>query len=290
MLEHCGGYSTEADPDFANLKEHLNTMTADEVIKELDAALDAAELSGKEIDLNVLHLYDDALSEKTAPKEDGLPVRDFWEKFQYDHPTLFKQPDNVKPMYRMSLHHTRLFQRLIIAAVVAAVVIGGALANRYMTRVTDHGETMRVSSPSGNMVREDDDLKGYASLEAALKDKGISASGIAITWIPADYHFESANAVDTEDGVKITAIYRDADGDGKIVFRLTQIKKSKTSIDYEKNDDYSRTIYSQEMPYYLMRNNKDTRILWDVGNLHCNIYGDVTEEILEEMVKSIIVR
>lgn len=290
MLEHCGGYSTEADPDFANLKEHLNTMTADEVIKELDAALDAAELSGKEIDLDALHLYDDALSEKTAPKEDGLPVRDFWEKFQYDHPTLFKQPDNVKPMYRMSLHHTRLFQRLIIAAVVGAVVIGGALANRYMNRVTDQGETMRVSSPSGNMVREDADLKGYASLEAALKDKGISASGVAITWIPADHHLESANAVVTEDGVKITAIYRDAGGEEKITFRLTQFNQGDKSVDYEKNTDYSRTISIQSTPYYLMKNNEDVRIMWDVGSVFCNIYGDATEKELEEMVKSISVR
>lgn len=282
-----------SEEDLTALARDLKKLSAATVFSDLQKRLDESALIGVAVDPKVLELYYSILDEKDPVPDEGPSFDESWGKFQKRHAWLFSDDHIVSTEMISTKSHrfrpmllSRRGRQLLVVAAVLILLAGVAFAVRFGNIVLDRGETIISKSPSGVMVMDEASADGYHSLEEALEDCGIGKDGILLTWIPEEYSVQEIYATKLDSTIKINVIFSTIDK-RRLYYRIIRDIDGTFVVGYEKNDSYQTTWPINGINYYLMNNNADRRVMWEVGNTYCNLFGDISEEQLKAMVESI---
>lgn len=281
------------EKDIAALALDLKKLSAAAVFSDLQKRLDESARTGVAVDPNVLELYYSILDEKDPVPYEGPSFDESWGKFQKRHAWLFSDDHIVSPERISTKSHkfrpmllSRRGRQLLVVAAILILLAGVAFAVRFGNIVLDRGETIVSKQPCGVMIMDEATSDGYGSLDEALEDCGISKNGTLLTWIPVEYSVEGIHVTKLEGIIKINTVFR-GNGDRRLYYRIVREFDGNSNVEYEKNDSYSDLWHINGIDYYLMNNNDDRRVMWDIGSTYCNLFGDVTVEQLKSMVESI---
>jgi len=279
-------YGKEADhAGYANLKEHLKGMTADELRAELDALFEEEARSGEEAEPELVEIYLDALD--AACEDEPVPgdMEKSWNTFKANNPDLFPKAEG-KPR-KNGFSFRRFFEAAVL---VAALLVLSAAAFQWPDYVVSWGrEILSIGPPeSGNMVLEEVDENGYASLAEAVESIGVTDLPLP-SWIPPSFSIRSINTQNVFTYVKITAVYSKEDNTS-IAIRVSYYPDSKDmpNLSFEKNDDGRHEIDAKDgIEFFFTENYGSAQVGWINGNCLCSISGEISKEELKEIVNSI---
>lgn len=154
----------------------------------------------------------------------------------------------------------------------------------------ERGGSLEVSVPTSH---EPDGTGSYASLQDALDAYGITAP-IAPKWIPKGYAAESVDAITTEYGANITAIYmfqgNQSETDAASSIVVSVIFDLSGAMDYhvQKDEDNPEVYEKNDVEHYIMTNAGDNVVVWQQGSCKCVISSeDVGTKDLKMIIDSI---
>lgn len=284
MLQQDGKSRVEADTR-ANLEEHLNTKTVEELKKELDMMFEREESEGIEADPKVVLEYYEAIEKKGQNKQTQYPgsFEESWATFTKNHPDLFPKEERKPRAPRFQLRH------IIEAAVLAAIMLAvSATATDWPDYFITLGKGIFNMEPAaGVMELSEPSVDGYLSLEEAVIDI-CGADTPVPRWVPKEYAIESVIVQEVSDYVVITARYK---GDElqlmmRVTFYRDEAELLNISLEEIENDETS-TVYKKNNIDHLFINNFDRlQAVWKGKNCLYNISGDISIEDMERMVNS----
>lgn len=284
MLQQDGKSRVEADTR-ANLEEHLNAKTVEELKKELDMMFEREESEGIEADPKVVLEYYEAIEKKGQNKQTQYPgsFEESWATFTKNHPDLFPKEERKPRAPRFQLRH------IIEAAVLAAILLAvSAAATDWPDYFVTWGKgILNIEPAMGVMELSEPSVDGYISLEEAVID--ICGEGTSVPkWIPEKCIIKSIIVQRILDRTMITAIYESEEQ--QIAVRVTyyQDKAELSNIALEETEeDENATIYSKNGIDHLFISNFDRlHAVWKNGNCLYNISGVTSVGDLERMVNS----
>lgn len=121
------------------------------------------------------------------------------------------------------------------------------------------------------------------SLAEALAQNGIDATGLP-TWIPRDYSIYSITSKVSDGIVKCVAEFESNRGD--LMMRVTSYAMENT-IAVEERDESSRCYSKGNVDYYIISNNDQVKISWQIGLNAYVIGGQISENEAKEIIDSI---
>lgn len=108
-------------------------------------------------------------------------------------------------------------------------------------------------------------------------------SNMVPTWIPDGYSLEKIEQDISPIQEIYRAFYRNED---KALEIRVQVYIDSDPIKIEINEDLIEIIESNNIKYYIFSNYEQTRAIWVAGNYECYITGDVSYEIIKQMIDS----
>lgn len=84
----------------------------------------------------------------------------------------------------------------------------------------------------------------------------------------------------------MTELYENQSNDHVIIISVNIHQEPKASI-YEKDTNNVEVFQVNGIDHYIMNNNDQTTAVWFVDELECSITGDVSQDDLKTMIKSI---
>lgn len=284
MLQQDGKSRVEADTH-ANLEEHLNTKTVEELKKELDMIFEREEREGIEADPNVVLEYYEAIEKKGQNKQTQYPgsFEESWATFTKNHPDLFPKEERKPRAPRFQLRH------IIEAAVLAAILLAvSATATDWPDYFITLGKGIFNMEPAaGVMELSEPSVDGYFSLEEAVIDICGENTSV-LKWVPAGYAIKSVTVQEISDYIVIIAVY---EGNGsqltvRVTFYRDEAELLNISLE-EIEEDEEATVYSRNNVDHLIISNFDRlQAIWKNGNCLYNISGEISAKDMERMVNS----
>ena len=119
----------------------------------------------------------------------------------------------------------------------------------------------------------------YHSLTEALEQNGIDATGLP-TWIPQDYSIYSITSKVSDGIVKCVAEFESNRGD--LMMRVTSY-----AIENTIRDESSRCYSKGNVDYYIISNNDQVKISWQIGLNAYVIGGQISENEAKKIIDSI---
>lgn len=123
----------------------------------------------------------------------------------------------------------------------------------------------------------------FDSLAAALDAFGVSAK-LAPNQLPERFTLSNVNAINKSGGILIYADFESDDGFFQIrfkeasAFNPSNLEKENTNV----------TLYSYSgIDHYLLTDQGCQKVFWYNGEFECRMFGSVTEQEMEEVLKSI---
>lgn len=210
-----------------------------------------------------------------------------WAKLEEAHPLAFEDSSQLEemapsfPARKEKLHHVRHIHMLTRGAGVAAAVIvlstvtANALGFHPIHAILQWAEgiVQVCINPSGTMELPNSTPSEYHSLAEALEKNGIDATGLP-TWIPQDYSIYSITSKVSDGIVKCVAEFESNRGD--LMMRVTSYAIENT-IAVEERDESSRCYSKGNVDYYIISNNDQVKISWQIGLNAYVIGGQISE-------------
>ncbi|NLV23089.1 MAG: DUF4367 domain-containing protein [Syntrophomonadaceae bacterium] len=285
------------DGNAAQKYEHLSGLTPDELIDELADQWDA--MDDQEYDPQLMDAYLAALDEKD-PAVSDYSAEDSLAAFREEHSHLLQQ---VEPASKTSdriknprpLRRWRAF-RLVAATVVimlscmiAAQAFGldvfGAIAR--WTEETFHFGTSAQSDQTDESQAEED--YEYGSLQEALETNGISELA-APNWYPTGFELNEIGVFPTPPTIKLQATYQNGEKFIFVTIRQFASPEDANSGTFEKDNATVILFECNGITHYIMSNIDQATATWINQNLMCSISGDLSEDDLKDMIKSVYER
>lgn len=171
------------------------------------------------------------------------------------------------------------------AVIVLSTVTANALGFHPIHAILQWAEgiVQVCINPSGTMELPDSTPSEYHSLAEALAQNGIDATGLP-TWIPRDYSIYSITSKVSDGIVKCVAEFESNRGD--LMMRVTSYAMENT-IAVEERDESSRCYSKGNVDYYIISNNDQVKISWQIGLNAYVIGGQISENEAKEIIDSI---
>lgn len=270
-----------------------DTMTNTEILQAIEIMMDAPE---EEMNTDRIEEYLSILQSR-APVTEEYDSEVQWAKLEEAHPLAFEDSSQLEEMTppfsvrKEKLHHVRHIHMLTRGAGVAAAVIvlstvtANALGFHPIHAILQWAEgiVQVCINPSGTMELPDSTPSEYHSLAEALAQNGIDATGLP-TWIPRDYSIYSITSKVSDGIVKCVAEFESKRGD--LMMRVTSYAMENT-IAVEERDESSRCYSKGNVDYYIISNNDQVKISWQIGLNAYVIGGQISENEAKEIIDSI---
>lgn len=277
-----------------SLKEHLQTLDADQVLAELNEKTSQAQARGEELDPHIVLAYYDVL--------DGLAPIDIpagaktssISSFVSEHPnfTLDESvPAQQTPKRRifMNLRHHRVAAALL-TLVILATFTSVAVALEWPQKIYIWGiDTFQLGPTCGDMRLETPTEDGYSSLEDALSDYGVST--YTPSWMPKTVKLDDIAVSKSELWTSFYAIYvlkEDSSDFGAVKITVYNDLSKIPTVKYEDNGEGSRYFIELDgMDVVVSENEGDFRATWKVGNCTGIVYGGFSQSEIEKIVREL---
>lgn len=292
---HSGGH----DGDTAQINEHLNDMTAEELIDDLLDKWDA--MSDKNFDSQLLDTYLATLDEKD-PMAADFDAEASLAAFRKKHSQLFQQMEPVNiSLYTQPKHRRRSRWFVVrLTAAIVAVMLGCIVTAQAIgldvfgiiarwTKETFHFSASSSTGSGETSTYPTGAIMQYGSIQDALNAYGIKDL-IAPNWYPDGFQMKDCKISPSNDSIKFQAAYKNGEKFFAITVWQYASETEAGNLTFEK-DASDVIIYEYDgVKHYLMSNNNQMRAAWTSKNITCSISGDLSKEELQNMIKSIYER
>lgn len=256
-----------------------------ELLQEIEQLLEA---DAAEMDTDKLETYLDILQER-APVMEDYDAKAEWEKTKAQYPTLFTveppSKHSKKTEARRWFGSVRTVE-VVIAAALCLMITANAFGYNPIRQFLDWADgIIRVyNNPSGEMTLPSDDPSEYHSLAEALEAYDIDPNSCP-TWIPAEYAIDAVNVRDSKKILRISGIYLGERGE--LLIRVTSHKNDEYWANAVERDEGGRTYILGDREFFIVTNADRSKVGWIQGDCFYEINGLLTEQEIEEILKSI---
>lgn len=286
-------------PDKSALGTHPDTLNSEKsnstLLQEIEEMLASPSA---EMDTDKIEEYLALLQERAPVMEDYNPDTQ-WDKLTEQHPAIFTEDitatNDAPPVFKkrktldVSISRRRLafFRRaeVVLAAVLCLVVTANALGINpveVVLRWAD-GVVQVYTDPSGVMELPEGTLSEYRSLEAALRDNGITTDGLP-TWIPRDYALSEVSVKASDGWVKCTAFYQSERGE--MLIRVISYSTYDMGMAEEREEGGTRYSHNGT-DYYIVSNLEQSKVGWQVGTNSYVVSGQFSEKEARKIIDSV---
>ena len=228
-------------------------------------------------------------------------VQESYKRFCEKNPQLM-EPEKIaapaaaeskKPLAKSS---RKPFERIVALAATLVLMltlftVQASGSNLFRTLAEWTASVLRIGTDSSGQVSmgENDLTEGevriYATPEEMLSDLHIKGE-LVPTWVPDRFSLEGCEARKTEAGVSCYVVY--VDGGSDLALKMWQ-KPLEDIYLVEKNQKDASRFVTGAVEHYIFYDgeSKLEKAVWTRDNLECRIIGDVSQEEMERIVKSI---
>lgn len=228
-------------------------------------------------------------------------VQESYKRFCEKNPQLM-EPEKIaapaaaeskKPLAKSS---RKPFKRIVALAATLVLMltlftVQASGSNLFRTLAEWTASVLRIGTDSSGQVSmgENDLTEGevriYATPEEMLSDLHIKGE-LVPTWVPDRFSLEGCEARKTEAGVSCYVVY--VAGGSDLALKMWQ-KPLEDIYLVEKNQKDASRFVTGAVEHYIFYDgeSKLEKAVWTRDNLECRIIGDVSQEEMERIVKSI---
>lgn len=228
-------------------------------------------------------------------------VQESYKRFCEKNPQLM-EPEKIaapaaaeskKPLAKSS---RKPFKRIVALAATLVLMltlftVQASGSNLFRTLAEWTASVLRIGTDSSGQVSmgENDLTEGevriYATPEEMLSDLHIKGE-LVPTWVPDRFSLEGCEARKTEAGVSCYVVY--VAGGSDLALKMWQ-KPLEDIYPVEKNQKDASRFVTGAVEHYIFYDgeSKLEKAVWTRDNLECRIIGDVSQEEMERIVKSI---
>lgn len=228
-------------------------------------------------------------------------VQESYKRFCEKNPQLM-EPEKIaapaaaeskKPLAKSS---RKPFKRIVALAATLVLMltlftVQASGSNLFRTLAEWTASVLRIGTDSSGQVSmgENDLTEGeariYATPEEMLSDLHIKGD-LVPTWVPDRFSLEGCEARKTEAGVSCYVVY--VAGGSDLALKMWQ-KPLEDIYLVEKNQKDASRFVTGAVEHYIFYDgeSKLEKAVWTRDNLECRIIGDVSQEEMERIVKSI---
>lgn len=228
-------------------------------------------------------------------------VQESYKRFCEKNPQLM-EPEKIaapaaaeskKPLAKSS---RKPFERIVALAATLVLMltlftVQASGSNLFRTLAEWTASVLRIGTDSSGQVSmgENDLTEGevriYATPEEMLSDLHIKGE-LVPTWVPDRFSLEGCEARKTEAGVSCYIVY--VAGGSDLALKMWQ-KPLEDIYLVEKNQKDASRFVTGAVEHYIFYDgeSKLEKAVWTRDNLECRIIGDVSQEEMERIVKSI---
>lgn len=278
MLQQPGEYFA----DTANLREHLQHRTADDLRAELDHIFAEEANSGIKIQQEVVDEYLKAIARGEAKGSIDGDFQTSWETFAQNHPALFEK---TQPKKRRRIPARYLIEA---AAVICVLLVSSAAAfPAQWNAVVSWGKDILNIAPPPSGAMENTELAEFPSLASAVESLGIDTNTLP-TWIPQQFSIEKVAVQETVSYDRAAALYSGGNK-STVTIRVTHYYDAAKMPDFslEIDDNGENTYIKDGTTYYLSENLGVLQTKWVQGDCAYSIVGNLSYDELQKIIDSI---
>lgn len=275
--------------DSAQISRHLKEADTEALLDELMELTEAA--ANGDVDLEKIDAYLNALDKK-EPLPFEIDTEAALTDFHNKHGLLINES---RAAHRRHLKTKRTASK--IAAAIAIVCVTSSLVAeacgidvfgtiaRWTNEVFHFGQNETPYAEVGNYPIEIGETKEYDTVQDAVDALKIT-DPLMPTWVPERYGEPSVTVLRKTSGISIHVTYKTGDDVLKFQYRETaradqQLIENDTAVYYSVTD--------HGVKHYVVSDKQCTKILWANGNFECRASGDLSEQEVGEIIKSIYV-
>lgn len=228
-------------------------------------------------------------------------VQESYKRFCEKNPQLM-EPEKIaapaaaeskKPLAKSS---RKPFKRIVALAATLVLMltlftVQTSGSNLFRTLAEWTASVLRIGTDSSGQVSmgENDLIEGeirtYATPEEMLSDLHIKGD-LVPTWVPDRFSVQRCEAKKTEAGISCRVVYTVSNND--LILKMWQ-KPLEDIYLVEKNQKDASRFVTGAVEHYIFYDgeSKLEKAVWTRDNLECRIIGDVSQEEMERIVKSI---
>lgn len=238
------------------------------------------------------------------PAVPNFDVESGWKKFQSqlnnnekivaaEEIKHFEEPKSyvVKPPKSKKIGY-RIGRIALISAIVACtcVIVASALEINLFKMIAEWTQDIFQfqsveSSRYGIESIPETQLKEDQTLNEELAGRGYSAE-VTPQWFPEGFYFSGLKVYDDLAEPMLTELYENNSNNDVIIITVNIHQEPKASI-HEKDTTNVEVFEVNGIDHYIMKNNDQITAVWFVGELECSITGEVSQDDLKTMIKSI---
>ncbi|MEG1577394.1 MAG: DUF4367 domain-containing protein [Oscillospiraceae bacterium] len=283
--KHVGADDFDIFPS-GNLLDKSNTELLNEIDFILSASISEQDeaRAAEEVDRRL------ELLQARAPvdeKYDDQPTA--WKKMIEKYP--FMVADDEAPQksaQRPYSSRRKLVHSMEVAAAVVVLLTVTASAfgfNPLQALFRWAGDVVQVySNPSGDLELPDSQGVEYGSFREALDTNGATEAQCP-TWIPRDYSIEFISVKNSDFAGQYACQF--ISDRGKFIYRVTTYQKFDAAGAVEQVEDGEKLIEIDGNECVIVWNFDNLKARWNDDNYAYSIAGNLTEEELAEIIKSI---
>lgn len=297
MKRNLGDTINEQDfsaSDVHRLKEHLKTLTADQVLAELNEKTAQALAHGEELEPHIILAYYDILDELAPIDIPAGAKTSSTSNFISEHPDFTSEdrlPAQRKPERRfyMNFRHHRLAAALLTIVIIVTFA-SVAVALEWPQKIYTWGiDTFQLGPVCGDMRLDTPTGDGYLSLEDALSDYGVRT--YTPSWMPKTLKLDDIVVSKNELWTSFFAIYvlkEDSSDYGAVKIMVFNDLSKIPGVEFEDNGEECRYIVEVDGISVLVSENEgDFRASWKSGNCTGVVYGGFSQSEIEKVVREL---
>lgn len=277
-----------------SLKEHLQTLNADQVLAELNEKTAQALAHGEELDPHIVLAYYDVLDELSPIDIPAGAKTSSISSFVSEHPDFTPEesvPAQRTPKRRIFMHlrHHRVAAALL-TLVILATFTSVAVALEWPQKIYTWGiDTFQIGPTCGDMRLETPTEDSYSSLEEALSDYGVNT--YTPSWMPRTVKLDDIAVSKSELWTSFYAIYvlkEDSSDFGAVKITVYNDLSKIPTVKYEDNGEGSRYFMEVNgLNVVVSENEGDYRASWKDENCTGIVYGGFNQSEIEKVVKEL---
>ena len=296
MFQQNGDHETCAGAKF---KEHLSSMSIEELKAELNTIFEREESAGVKADPELVAEYLSAIEKMQPQKCSQAQSHDFeksWALFTKSHPELFP-PEEEKSTAPRRDHHvpahslTHRLWRSAIAVASAAVLLFALMIGAQAAGLDVFGTLARWTDSTFHYVtapRERDDSISLENSSYGTIDVQRILGEYTPTKLPDGAEATASSLREDKFGIATQVSFSLPD-DRKFFIRVEQYPE-REDIDlktFESDTNLQEKYPSHSRLYYIFSNEDYFTATWSDGTTMVNILGDLSEAELKTIIDSI---
>mgnify|MGYP004477347533 FL=1 len=273
--------------DFSHL-DKLSTEELQEILRQ-DSLLD-----DDSSDIDTILYITDLLAKRSDSSNNSKDVEAAWKSFKENYYPYISDPE---PLYSFDSpedevvkakprHLSRAMRTLSVAAVLAVVIISGSVtASAFGYNLWGAVAEWTRDTFGFTQSSQINGTYPFENLRDALDAYDIDEP-IVPQWIPDGYGEDTVQTAETPDSKIIVAVSKYGSKEIKFEVKIFDDPSNRHWL-YEMFEDDVEKYSSNGIDFYIMKNDKFTRVSWAVGNNECSILCSLKPKEIYRIIDSI---